>query len=73
MNLNNVLMWVFTICIFIGLILSVRNAVDEESEPVIHQYEIPILLTVGLLGSIIVGTSSSKNISEGLAEAFGVI
>lgn len=73
MNLNNVLMWIFTICIFIGLILSVRNAVDEESEPVIHQYEIPIFLTVGLLGSIIVGTSSSKNISEGLAEAFGVI
>ena len=73
MNLNNVLMWVFTICIFIGLILSVRNAVDKNGEPVIHQYEIPIFLTVGLLGSIIVGTSSSKNISEGLAEAFGVI
>ena len=73
MNLNNVLMWVFTICIFIGLILSVRNAVAKDDEPVIHQYEVPILLTVGLLGSIIVGTSSSKNISEGLAEAFGVI
>lgn len=66
-------MWIFTICIFIGLILSVRNAVTDDNGPVMHKYEIPIFLTVGLLGSIIVGTSSSKNISEGLAEAFGVI
>lgn len=73
MNLNNVLMWIFTICIFIGLILSVRNAVVDDGEPFMHKYEVPILLTIGLLGSIIVGTSTSKNISEGFAEAFGVI
>jgi len=67
---NTVLMWIFTICIFLGLILSVRNA-DSCSNPVIHSYEVPILLTFGLLGSIIVGTSSSRSISEGFAEAFG--
>ena len=69
-TLNTVLMWVFTICIFAGLILSVRNA-DSCVKSMFHPYEVPILLTVGLLGSIIVGTSSSRSISEGFAEAFG--
>ena len=69
-TLNTVLMWVFTICIFMGLILSVCNA-DSCEHYVAHPYEVPILLTIGLLGSIIVGTSSSRSISEGFAEAFG--
>ena len=69
-TLNTVLMWVFTICIFAGLILSVHNA-DSYNRHMVHPYEVPILLTIGLLGSIIVGTSSSRSISEGFAEVFG--
>lgn len=72
MNLNNVLMWIFTICIFVGLILSIRNA-SEDGKHIVHPYEVPILISIGLLGSIIVGTTTSKHVSEGFAEAFGVI
>ena len=63
-------MWIFSLILLVGLILSYMEISGKK--PMVMKYEGPILVTVGLVASILVGMMSSEKVSEGFSEAFGL-
>lgn len=77
MNFNNVLMWIFTIIILFGIIIcfvqSYKSDLPEGLKPyLVNKYEGPILVTVGLVASVIVGLMSGNKVKEGFKSAYGL-
>ena len=69
MEFNSILMWIFAIILIVGLVLSYREI--KTGKHYVTQCEGPILVTIGLVASILVGMMSSEKVSEGFCEAFG--
>jgi chromate transport protein ChrA len=66
---DNVLMWLFTILIVIGLFMTYREI--EDKKHIYHKFEGPILIVIGLVASVVVGVNSSDKGLEKFCGMYG--
>ena len=70
-------MWIFTIIMLFGIIIcfvqSYKSDLPGELRPyLVNKYEGPVLVTVGLVASVITGLMSSNRVKEGFKVAYGL-
>ena len=64
-------MWIFTVLIGFGIWLSFRQ-IKGDKQPYKHKFEGPILSTIGLLLSVMVGMLSGGETTENFKALYGL-